>query len=248
MKLQNSIIVSVLVSFVCAAPFVEGRDNKGGVLSNSEHRDESKSITFENAKFVPSSVLRKREVEADNEAAKAVSDLYGNLQSTYLARLHWKDLESKIVDFAKEFERVQELVKTTRSGAFEKDLGYIAKLIEGFKEVFKMQEAFDGCEYPGSELVIGILELKLYALTGGNTTGKTRADKIAESENHLQDYQDLRAGQQKIVPGLGKVFAAQIEKIREIIEDLKEDKRSENELSSGTDATLDDRKTCPEIV
>lgn len=246
MKLQTPIIVSALVSFVYAAPSIEGRTT-GEIVSGDPDNLGSKSDIFDFDNFVPRSVLRKREVEAGNEAAKAVSELYGNLQSTY--NLEWTELNLKMVGLVKEFERVQELAKTAKDGALKRKVAFIEKMIEGNKELIKMEKIFDGCNYPGSELVIDILQLKVYALIAGNIEGQIRADRIAATENYLQIYQGERDAEEKeqMVPGLQKVFDAQTEKVKEIIKDLKEDEHSDKELSSGTDAAHDDEK-CSEIA
>ncbi|KAM9906585.1 hypothetical protein OXX69_006742 [Metschnikowia pulcherrima] len=249
MKLQTPIIASLLVSFVCAAPFVEGRVDKAAVSINAKNL-ESESTNFENVGFVPRSVLRKREAEADEKAEEAVNELYNQVKSVYgIPDIHWKELDIKTVEFAKEFERVQELAKTAKDGALKRKVAFIEKMIEGNKELIKMEKIFDGCNYPGSELVIDILQTKVYALLAENIEGQTRADTIADFEKYLQYYQSRRETEygEKMLPGLQKVFDAQIVKVKEIIKDLKEDEHSDKELSSGTDAAHDDEK-CSEIA
>ncbi|KAM9940328.1 hypothetical protein OXX80_000216, partial [Metschnikowia pulcherrima] len=128
MKLQTPIIASLLVSFVCAAPFVEGRVDKAAVSINAKNL-ESESTNFENVGFVPRSVLRKREAEADEKAEEAVNELYNQLKSAYgIADIHWKELDIKTVEFAKEFERVQELAKTAKDGALKRKVAFIEKI------------------------------------------------------------------------------------------------------------------------
>ncbi|KAM9937544.1 hypothetical protein OXX80_002935, partial [Metschnikowia pulcherrima] len=191
----------------------------------------------------------KREAEADEKAEEAVNELYNQLKSAYgIADIHWKELDIKTVEFAKEFERVQELAKTAKDGALKRKVAFIEKIIEGSKELIKMEKIIDDCDYPGSELVIDISELKVYALLAGNLQGETRAHRIADSEKYLQYYQNRRETEygEKMLPGLQKVFDAQIVKVKEIINDLKEDEHSEKELSSGTDAAHDNKK-CSEI-
>ena len=235
MKFQNSIIVSVLVSTACAAPFVEGRDDKAAVSINAKNF-ESESTSFENVGFVPRSVLRKRETETKNDALKSVDELYAELVQAY--NLDLSEVEEKMQGLDKKLKLVQEIAKTAKDGALKRKVAFIEKMIEGNKELIKMEKIFDGCNYPGSELVIDILQLKVYALIAGNIEGQTRADRIAATENYLQIYQGKRNA---------KIFAAQIVKVKEIINDLKEDEHSDKELSSGTDAAHDDEK-CSEIA
>ncbi|KAM9901588.1 hypothetical protein OXX59_007992 [Metschnikowia pulcherrima] len=252
MKFQNSIIASLLVSFVCAAPFVEGRDDKAAVSTNAKNL-ESESTNFENVGFVPRSVLRKRETETKNDALKSVDELYAELVQAY--NLDLSEVEEKMQGLDKKLTLVQEIAKTAKDGALGGKVAYIEKLIEGFKELIKMEKIIDGCDYPGSELVIDILELKVHTLLAGSLQGEIRARRIAESEKNLQFYQNQREteygedgeDEEDMLPGLRKVFDAQSEKVKEIIKDLKEDERSEKELTSGTDAAHDDEK-CPEIV
>ncbi|KAJ8143605.1 hypothetical protein OY671_003268 [Metschnikowia pulcherrima] len=247
MKFQNSIIVSALISFVCAAPHVEGRDDKAVVPSYSKHL-ESESTNFENVGYVPRSVLRKREVEAGNKTEEAVNKLYGNLDSTYYENLDWRKLDIRMVDLVKEFEKVQEIAKTAKDGVLKEKVVYMEQMIEAYKEIVEMEKKFDGCDYPGSDFVINILDFKVYALTAGNIQGQNRAVKIVEIETHLQsNEEDGVAAKEKMVPGLAKMFAAQIEKVKEIIKDLKEDKSVEKDPNSEVDAAHDDKKTCPEI-
>ena len=251
MKLRNYIFATFLVSFVCAAPSFEGRETEDIVSGNSDSLGPETS-NFQIDDFVPRSILRKREVEADNEekkksdAAQAVSDFYKELQQAYFHDPQWGNMEGKFIEFDDKFEKVKETVGKAQKGVYEADIAHISLLIAGFKEKMKMKKIFDGCDYPGSEVVGAILELKVYVLALENIQGNSIVtmpkERIVKAEKTLEKLQTHRERIDEMVPGLHKMFAAQTEKVKGIIEVLKEDKFSKNELSSEVDANHDDKK------
>ncbi|KAJ8143604.1 hypothetical protein OY671_003267 [Metschnikowia pulcherrima] len=251
MKFQKSIIASALLSFVFAAPSLEGRKT-GDIVSGDSENHGSESKIFEIDNFVPNSILRKRGIEADNEAAQAVSDLYNELQKAYFNDPDWKNMEGEFQDFDDKLEKLKETVETTREGAFKEDIAHISQLIAAFKEVTKMGKLFDGCEYPGSELVFDIFKIKAYALALENIQGKSivpkQKERIEKAETRFQEFQTHKEEIEEMMPGLKKLFVAQTEIVKKIFEVLREDRFSKKEVSSEADANIDDKKTCPEIV
>ncbi|KAJ8139401.1 hypothetical protein OY671_007387 [Metschnikowia pulcherrima] len=234
MRFEVSIIMSVLVMTVVALPFQGGNNNEltafgdFDVVDTKKHfmqkrEDNSKKPTF----------------EGHSSAVTDLNELYNNLMAH--VNNENNDAESLRVffqEFPGSISTTQHYLKTDiGDGAFGVPLAHIKLIFEAFKDATETKDRFEGCEYPGADIVQRSMDLRVEALAAETFEDDDEEPsddfkkQLEDIEKRFSDLQQEATGA-NMVSGLRKMFEAQVEKISNAINKYKEEENHRKSLKA----------------
>ncbi|KAM9895965.1 hypothetical protein OXX79_007754 [Metschnikowia pulcherrima] len=234
MRFEVSIITSVLVMSVAAMPIQGETNNELTAFGDFDVIDTEKFL-MQKREDDP----KKPTFEGLNIAVYSLNRLYNSLM------LHVKNknndaegLKGFFRDFPGEISTNQRLLKSEiASGALKGAFPQIKLIFEAFKEATETKDRFDGCEYPGADIVQRSMDLRVEALAAETFEDDDEEPsddfkkQLEDIEKRFSDLQQEATGA-NMVSGLRKMFEAQVKKISSAINKYKEEENHRKSLKA----------------